>query len=171
MKPKGIGFYTLSFLHIMGLFLLAFIAQLILWPPSWQSYMPAPQIYLIFFIYFCLYSSFAFSVLIIYALSLLMGSISSISVSVFFAAFTCFYFFLLMGKGLFYWRKLNFLLLATFFASLVFPFFLQIFSNMKLSLSVFSSPFTGFANGILTAAIAWGLHFFLQDYIKPRLPL
>ena len=171
MKTKGIGFYTLSFLHIMGLFLLAFIVQLGFWPSPWQSYMPAPQIYLILFIYFCLHSSFAFSILIIYALSLLMGSISSVSVSIFFATLASCYFFLLIGKGLFHWRKLKFLLLASFFVSLVFPFSLQVFSNMNLSFSVFSSPFAGLLNAILTTAIAWGLHFFLQNYMKPRLPL
>ena len=170
MKPQGIHLKTLSLLHIISLFFLVIFAQLIFWPASWHSVMRPPELHLILFVYFCLYSSFLSSVLIIFVLSFLMGSVSSVSVAAFFASFSVFYFFLLTGRGFFHWRRRQFLLTTLFSISFLFPFFLKMFSGPGLSLS-FDFLFLKLLNSSLTVAVAWFIHPFLESHIKNRGPL
>ena len=163
MKTGGVTRQAFCFLQIIGLFLLAVIVELAFWPLAWQSYMPAPQIHLIFFIYFCLYSSFTLSLFIIYGTGLILGSVSSVPGFLFFIFLTCFYALLLTGKGFFHWRKTEFLLIVSFLMSVLFPFFLILLNKNVSSLS-FSSFFAILINGILTAGLAWGLNPFLKNY-------
>lgn len=160
---------AIALLQILGFFLLAFILQLTFWPQVWQHSLPPPQIYLILFVYFSLHSSFVFSTFLIYGLSLLTGGFSSFSVSGFFAAFVCFYFLLLTGKGFFHWKKQKFFLSATFFLSFTFPLFLQIFSNKDMLTLQYLFILT--LNGILTTAVAYLIYPFLENYRKNKFTL
>ena len=159
MKIQGIN-QGIFFLQIMGLFLVAFILQLTFWPRIWQNHVPAPQVYLILFIYFSLYSSFVFSIFLIYGISLLIGGFSSLSVSSFFATFLCFYCLLLAAKGFFHWKKLKFFLFASFCISLTFPFLLKMFSDGNMVNSLFAWTL----NGVLTATLAYFSHPLLETY-------
>lgn len=170
MKTGGVTSQTLRLLQIMGLFLLAVIVEVAFWPLSWQSYISAPQIHLILFIYFCLYSSFTHSLFIIYGAGLILGSVSSVPGSLFFMFLTCFYALLLTGKGFFHWRKTEFLLTVSFLMSVLFPLFL-ILSNQSVNSLSFHSFFAILFNGALTAGLAWLLHPFLKNYTMRWLKL
>lgn len=163
MKPGGIASQTWHLLQVIGLFLLAVIVELAFWPLNWQSYIPAPQIHFILFIYFCLYSSFTHSLFIIYGAGLILGSVSSVQGSLFFIFLTCFYALLLIGKGFFHWRKTKFLLTVVFFMSVLFPFFLILLNQNVNSLSLYYFVAI-LLNGAMTAGLAWLLQPFLRNY-------
>lgn len=170
MKTGGVTHQIFCFLQIIGFFFLAVIVELAFWPLAWQSYMPAPQMHLILFIYFCLYSSFTLSLFIIYGAGLILGSTSSVPGFLFFIFLTCFYALLLTGKGFFHWRKPEFLLIVSFLMSVFFPFFL-IFSTKNISSLSLNSFFAILINGTLTAGLAWGLNPFLKIYTVKWLKL
>lgn len=169
MKTQGIHNKTLSLLHIIGLFFLALSAQLIFWPAAWHHVLRPPELHLILFVYFCLYSSFVFSVLIILSLSLLLGSVSSVSPAAFFIVFSGFYFLLLVGRGFFHWRRQQFLMATVFFVSFFFSFYLKIFSSQGLINSLsFDFLFSTLLNTSLTTALTFFIHPLLENYIKNK---